>query len=93
MTLLTDEDLICNVGVHAWKTLDGAKEYAGGIMEVVIGRVELWGEVVEHERGYRAEFAAIKSLDFFKNTYRSTFFNSDRRRLNKLRKLYGVKKD
>jgi hypothetical protein len=30
---------------------------------VVLGKVELWGEVVEHEDGYRAEFAAINSLD------------------------------
>lgn len=28
-----------------------------------IGRVHLWGEVIEHERGYRAEFARIISLD------------------------------
>jgi hypothetical protein len=30
---------------------------------VVFGRVELWGEVIEHEDGYRAEFASIVSLD------------------------------
>lgn len=29
----------------------------------VIGTVALWGEVIEHERGYRAEFAKIQSLD------------------------------
>jgi hypothetical protein len=29
----------------------------------VFGTVALWGEVVEHERGYRAEFAKIVSLD------------------------------
>lgn len=28
-----------------------------------IGRVHLWGEVIEHERGYRAEFARVISLD------------------------------
>ena len=29
----------------------------------VLGTVALWGQVVEHERGYRAQFARIKSLD------------------------------
>jgi hypothetical protein len=29
----------------------------------VAGTIKLWGDVVEHERGYRAEFAKINSLD------------------------------
>lgn len=29
----------------------------------VCGTIKLWGQVVEHERGYRAEFARIVSLD------------------------------
>lgn len=29
----------------------------------VFGTVWLWGTVIEHDRGYRAEFAAIRSLD------------------------------
>lgn len=28
-----------------------------------IGTVQLWGQVIEHERGYRAQFAKIASLD------------------------------
>jgi hypothetical protein len=28
-----------------------------------IGTIALWGEIVEHERGYRAEFAKIASID------------------------------
>ena len=31
---------------------------------LVGGEVYLWGEVAEHEAGYRAEYAAIKSLDW-----------------------------
>ncbi len=30
---------------------------------LVAGTVKMWGDVVEHERGYRAEFAKINSLD------------------------------
>lgn len=30
---------------------------------VVAGTVKMWGDVVEHERGYRAEFAKLNSLD------------------------------
>ena len=29
----------------------------------VIGTVDLWGTVIEHERGYRAEFASVATLD------------------------------
>lgn len=30
---------------------------------VVVGTVKMWGEVVEHETGYRAEFAKLQSID------------------------------
>lgn len=56
-------------GVHAWKKMGDAIEYGvmggvhGGSMKIVIGTVALWGEVIEHEIGYRAQFAKIKSLD------------------------------
>lgn len=30
---------------------------------MVRGTVSLWGEVVEHEKGWRAEYASIRSLD------------------------------
>jgi hypothetical protein len=33
---------------------------AGG---VVAGTIKMWGEVIEHERGYRAEFAKLNSID------------------------------
>lgn len=32
----------------------------------IVGTVYMWGEVVEHERGYRAEYASIKSLDLMR---------------------------
>lgn len=63
------------VGIHAWKSVFEVAEYAKGFLVdpygqygndihgAVIGRVHLWGEVIEHERGYRAEFAKIISID------------------------------
>ena len=51
-------------GVHAWKLKRDAialmVEAGGG----VVGSVLLWGNVVEHERGYRAEFGKVRSLDY-----------------------------
>ncbi|WP_316176170.1 hypothetical protein [Bradyrhizobium sp. SZCCHNRI1073] len=47
-------------GLHAFKTLAHArKEYSWAN---VFGEVALWGEVYEHERGYRAEYAAIRRI-------------------------------
>lgn len=61
-------------GVHAWKTLHDALAYAlsytlrgipvfGYPLMLAIGRVHLWGNVVEHKRGYRAENAAIVAIE------------------------------
>jgi hypothetical protein len=57
-------------GVYACKELD-PKDFTyprtsglgSRIKGVVIGTVDLWGIVIEHERGYRAQFAAVRSLD------------------------------
>jgi hypothetical protein len=51
---------------------------------LAIGTVALWGEIVEHERGYRAEFAKIVGID------RVT--SDDPRQLYRLRKRYGLPK-
>ncbi len=32
-------------------------------LSVAYGSVRLWGDVTEHRRGYRAEFARIATLD------------------------------
>lgn len=57
-------DISASLGVHAWKKLSDAMGYYGGSRDIVIGTVALWGEVVEHEKGYRAEYAKINSLDY-----------------------------
>src|SRR5262245_20761175 len=31
---------------------------------ILFGKIKIWGEIVEHEAGYRSEFAKIVSLDY-----------------------------
>lgn len=53
-------------GVHAFKSMLNACRYGvsyDGDGKIVTGTVELWGDVYEHERGYRASKAAIKWID------------------------------
>lgn len=50
-------------GVHAFKERKRVLYTYGNIGIIVIGRVALWGEVIEHEMGYRAEFGQVESLD------------------------------
>jgi hypothetical protein len=48
---------------------------------LLFGKVKIWGEVAEHEAGYRSEFAKIVSLDYgdpellkkFRQIYRLAF--------------------
>jgi len=46
---------------------------------LLFGKVKIWGEVVEHEAGYRSEFAKIVSLDY-----------GDPELLKKFRRIYGL---
>lgn len=66
-------DELCSCGFYALKELDpdllilaraGFQVHDGrdGSKRIVIGRVELAGKVIEHERGYRAERARIVEL-------------------------------
>lgn len=57
---------VVEYGQAMWKHQNGYSVIQDRYIEpptLVIGRVKLWGDVVEHERGYRAEFARIVSLD------------------------------
>lgn len=72
-------------GVHALKSQELARDHAQHY-SCVFGSVSLYGEVIEHEYGYRAQFAKIKSID-------AVFMTGPIRRywaLRKLRKTYGV---
>lgn len=51
----------CVCGIYAYKSIEAMKVYYG--MSVgVIARVELWGQVMPHEHGYRAEYARVVEL-------------------------------
>ena len=46
---------------------------------LLFGKVKIWGEIVEHQLGYRSEFAKIVSLDY-----------GDPELLDKFRRIYRV---
>lgn len=58
--------------------------YTAPLPVFIIGTVALWGEIIEHEFGYRAEFAKIKSLDTVRGATESNEV------LEMLRKCHGV---
>lgn len=69
-------------GIHAFKSVISMAQYGShGITGdvIVTGRVELWGDVYEHERGYRASKAQIAAIDDSPDYDAVT-----------LRKLYGL---
>ena len=47
-------------GIHAMKSLNHYKTFYGGFC--IKGKVYLWGLIIEHEKGYRAEYAYPKCL-------------------------------
>jgi hypothetical protein len=52
----------CTCGIHATRDEEGLRlNYLFG-MPAVYGSVKLWGKVVVHERGYRAEFGYPREL-------------------------------
>lgn len=59
------EDGIFGCGLHAYKDLSLATDTyeCYGVWDfVAFGTVALWGRVVEHDYGYRAEYAAVDSI-------------------------------
>lgn len=88
-------------GIHAWKGFGHALTYAieakswqdyGGLgmnypedRQIVVGRVHLWGDIVEHADGYRAQFARPISFDEILN---GGWWPT--RRLAKLRRKYNL---
>ena len=78
-------------GLHAWKTMNHALQYAGSSPNIVIiGTIYLWGKIVEHERGYRAEFAYPKKLEILAGR----FYDINRTQIEtNLRNSYGCEVD
>ena len=52
-------DLSCSCGIYAYNSREGV---INDFPREIIGQVYLWGRVIEHEHGYRAQFAYPKSL-------------------------------
>ena len=52
------------------------------------GTAFLWGDVVEHQRGWRAEYARVRSLDWLYPD--ATMMGREEESLNQLRARYGV---
>ncbi len=69
-------------GIYSCRDVIRSKEeywYSVGSASLLFGKVKIWGEVVEHEAGYRSQFGRIVSLDY-----------GDPELLEKFRKIYRV---
>ncbi len=60
-------DPAAGYGVHAFKKKERAEYEACRADRVpwAVGQVALWGDIIEHEGGYRAEFGSVHSLVAF----------------------------
>ena len=80
----------CECGFHAYRERDRAEDHLmsfaahnGRVVAWAFGQVSLWGRIVEHADGWRAEYAYPYALTVF----------ADREIAAKLRGLYGVDVD
>ena len=86
----TDEYL----GVHSWCYEQSLKSYVdeSWFVPLALGTIAMWGEVVEHELGYRAEYARVSAIKavihvFHLPMHRLHFLDAE---LAKLHARYGV---
>jgi len=91
-------------GIHAYKTMDLLRQNLNHLSDnsmsayyfLVLGKVKLWGEIIEHELGYRSEFGQIVSIDelapssyFTRNPYHHTQLATGRQvMMKKVRKTF-----
>ena len=68
-------------GIYSFRDVIRSKQdYSYNAYGVLLfGKVKIWGEVVEHEQGYRSQFGKIISLDYGPSEL-----------LDKFRKIYQV---
>ena len=52
----------CSCGIYAHRSRGAALAHARATPGSIVGEVELWGRVIEHEHGYRSEYARIRTL-------------------------------
>jgi hypothetical protein len=59
----SEEGECCNFGYHAFRDKEQAEREASAHWSpIVIGSVAMWGEVIEHQHGWRSEYAAVRSI-------------------------------
>ena len=78
-----------NLGYHAFRDKEQAEREAcmhAYWSPVVIGSVAMWGEVIEHQHGWRSEYAAVRSIIEITG---ESGFSSKQRLLLDLREKYG----
>jgi hypothetical protein len=71
-----------NHGIYSFRKVIRSREeywYSVGTEPLLFGKVKIWGEIVEHQWGYRSEFGKIVSLDY-----------GDSGLLEKFRRIYRV---
>lgn len=57
-------------GIHAFKTRKAAIQYhEARTFDCVVGKVALWGDMVEFDNGWHAQFAKPSSFDVYLNAY------------------------
>jgi hypothetical protein len=70
-------------GIYSFRDLVRCRHdygYTQGRQGILLfGRVKIWGEVIEHQAGYRSEFARIVNLDY-----------GDPELLDTFRQIYGL---
>lgn len=52
-----------DAGIYAYKSVLLLHNYGSVENGTITGTVDLWGEIYEHKHGYRAQYAAIASID------------------------------
>ena len=80
-----------NPGYHAFRDKEQAERQVSTFAAYkgwpcVIGSVAMWGEVIEHQHGWRSEYAAVQSIIKIKGDFG---FWSRQRLLHELRERYG----
>ena len=76
-------------GIYSFRNVIRSKHDYGYNQRVdepfLFGKVKIWGEIVEHEAGYRSKFAKILSLDYGRADLLEKF-----RRIYRLRLYYDA---
>lgn len=67
-------------GVHAYKSIEGLTDNFITAFSLAYGTIYMWGDIVEHEKGYRSQYASIRSLDGFSGLFKT--------HVDRIRELY-----